>query len=94
MDMTLSNLWEIVKDREAWHATVHGVTKSWTQLSDCMIASNSVYMPLPTSQFLPPIPFPPWYPYICSLHLRLYSCFEHMIIFHSMYAQFCIAWVA
>ena len=34
MDMSLSKLWEIVKDREAWHAVVHGDTKSQTQLSD------------------------------------------------------------
>jgi len=34
MDRNLGKLREILKDREAWHATVHGVTKSWTQLSD------------------------------------------------------------
>ena len=30
MDVSLSNLWEMVKDREAWYAAVHEVTKSWT----------------------------------------------------------------
>ena len=34
MDMNLSKLWESVMDREAWHATIHGVSKSRTQLSN------------------------------------------------------------
>ena len=34
MDMSVSELWELVMDKDAWRAVIHGVTKSWTRLSD------------------------------------------------------------
>ena len=34
MDVSLSELWELVMDMEAWRAAIHGITKRWTQLSD------------------------------------------------------------
>ena len=39
-DMSLSKLWKMVKDREAWHAAVHRVAKRWTQLNNEMISLN------------------------------------------------------
>ena len=40
IDTSLSKVWKIVKDREAWHAVVHGVAKSWTWLSDWTTTSH------------------------------------------------------
>ena len=43
IDMSLNKLQEIVKDREAWHAAVHGVTKSWTHICEKNEESNTAW---------------------------------------------------
>ena len=48
MDMSLSKFWDIVKEKEGWHAAVHGVTKSRTRLSDW--TTNDLRSPVPESR--------------------------------------------
>ena len=48
MDMSLSKLQKMVKDREAWHAAIHGVTKSRTRLSNWITTTRSLFLWVPT----------------------------------------------
>ena len=51
MDMSLSELHELVMDREVWHAAIHGVAKSWTRLSAWMELNSSLLSPVSTCPY-------------------------------------------
>ena len=67
-DISLSKLQEIVKDKEAWHYIVHGVTKSWTQLSNWTITQQQ------TNRYL--------YSFGMTLYTYKVTSNEHLIILH------------
>ena len=47
IDVNLGKIQEMVRDREAWSAAIHGVAKSWTRLGDCTTKMNDSAIPLP-----------------------------------------------
>ena len=70
MDMSLSKVWELVMDREAWRAVVHGVAKSWTRLSDWTELNNCIIQ-----TFIETF-------HVTEKYLMLYMCLKRLCFLH------------
>ena len=78
MDMSLTKLWEMVKDRETWHGAIHGITNSWTELNN---NNSNLYQCL----FLLQIYFLPY------LQFLIFS--EHSFFFHKFRRHFHVSFI-
>ena len=86
MDMSLCKLWELVMDREAWHAAVHEVTKSWTWLSDLTekYIKNKLGLKIHHFSFLSDTFSRPWQVMREWIHEWIKDTFFYLIEYHNL----------